>query len=175
MSLISHHAVPRVKTMPVAAFMPYRQKTKKAFEEWQINEDEKWIEVGRERFPNDIRVRLTAEDFVIEQTPAQYLYSHEELKRKFNAHVQDWRHATGFLSAVSKKFMHPSYQKIIGMGPQVIPLILKEMEQNPTPHWFWALNALTEDNPLEPQNTANMSVNEIVGVWLEWGKREGHL
>ena len=40
-----------------------------------------------------------------------------------------------------------SYQKIIGMGPAVVPLILSELQKEPD-HWFWALEAITDENPV---------------------------
>lgn len=42
--------------------------------------------------------------------------------------------------------MHPAYQRIIGLGPEVAPLLLRELERQPD-HWFWALKALTGADP----------------------------
>lgn len=46
--------------------------------------------------------------------------------------------------------MLPSCQRIIGMGPVVVPLILEELRREPD-HWFWALEMLTEDDPVPPK------------------------
>ena len=35
------------------------------------------------------------------------------------------------------------YQRIIGMGLPVVPLILEELEREPD-QWFWALEAITK-------------------------------
>lgn len=43
--------------------------------------------------------------------------------------------------------MHPAYQQIIGMGEKALPLILRDLRDRPTGHWFWALNAITGEEP----------------------------
>jgi len=52
--------------------------------------------------------------------------ANEELFREFSA---QWRKETRHLSSVSQTSMRPAYQRIIGMGEAVVPLILKEMRQ----------------------------------------------
>ncbi len=46
-------------------------------------------------------------------------------------------------------FARPAYQEIIGLGPAVVPLVLRELEQRPA-HWFSALRALTGADPMDP-------------------------
>ena len=60
------------------------------------------------------------------------------------------------------------YQKIIAMGPSVVPLILEEMRNKPD-HWFWALSALTDDDPVPPGKRGQFK--EMIKAWLEWGKQ----
>ena len=38
------------------------------------------------------------------------------------------------------------YQRIIGLGLPVVPLILEELNREPN-QWFWALEAITEQKP----------------------------
>jgi len=70
-------------------------------------------------------------------------------------------------SSLNKKVMHPSYQRIIGMGRDALPLILKEMKVNPG-HWFWALDAITqgEENPAKDCE----SITEAACAWIKWGE-----
>ena len=65
-----------------------------------------------------------------------------ELERTFFELANRWRDETALLSSVTRTAMHPAYQRIIGMGPAAVPLILRELEQRPD-HWFWALTAIT--------------------------------
>jgi hypothetical protein len=51
------------------------------------------------------------------------------LEDTFLALAAQWE--TGMLSLVQKMVMHPAYQRIIGMGQPVVPLILRELEQEP--------------------------------------------
>ena len=69
-------------------------------------------------------------------------------------------------------FLVPSYQRIIGLGPSAIPLILRELENEPG-HWFWALAALTGENPAA-QGTAG-NVDAMREAWLQWGRERGYL
>ena len=65
---------------------------------------------------------------------------------------------------------HPAYQRIIGLGPQAIPLILAEMQREPR-HWFWALAALTGENPVSLADQGR--VPEMTAAWLMWGRENG--
>jgi hypothetical protein len=66
--------------------------------------------------------------------------------------------------------MHPAYQRIIGLGPQVIPLILGELAKQPE-QWFWALAALTGEDPVPVADKGR--VRAMAGAWLKWGRENG--
>jgi hypothetical protein len=85
--------------------------------------------------------------------------------------VEQWQRDTGMLSVVSKIAMHPAYQRIIGMGQPVVPLIMRELEREPD-HWFWALNAITGANPVQPEHQGRS--DRMAQVWLEWGRENGY-
>lgn len=74
------------------------------------------------------------------------------------------------LSSSTEKVMHPAYQRIIGLGPAVIPLVLRDLEQQGG-HWFWALRALTGENPVKPEDAGQ--VRKMTESWLEWGRQRG--
>lgn len=61
------------------------------------------------------------------------------------------------------------YQRIIGMGMPVVPLILEELRREPH-HWYWALEAITEQDPV-PQE-ARGKIRDMATVWLAWGKSQ---
>ena len=91
----------------------------------------------------------------------------------FNRLARQWRTETAAHSSLAKKVMHPAYQRIIGMGPGVITLILREMKVKPG-HWFWALDALTQGQ--EPANAKNCkTLGELTQAWLKWGEDKGIL
>jgi len=64
------------------------------------------------------------------------------------------------------------YQQIIGMGAPVVPLILEELQREPD-HWFWALEAITQENPVPKE--ALGKVLQMAQAWVEWGKNQGYL
>jgi hypothetical protein len=82
--------------------------------------------------------------------------------------AQQWREDTLVLSSVAKRAMHPSYQRIIGLGWGVVPLVLRELRDRPN-HWFWALNALTGESPAKAAN----NFDEARFAWLQWGRDRG--
>jgi len=65
-----------------------------------------------------------------------------------------------------------SYQSIIGMGPAVVPLILAELEREPD-HWFWALEAITGENPVNKDDAGDIEAS--ANAWVEWGRQNGQL
>ena len=56
------------------------------------------------------------------------------------------------------------------MGWPAVPLILEELQREPD-QWFWALEAITEENPVPPEARGN--VRHMAQAWLEWGKQKG--
>lgn len=94
----------------------------------------------------------------------------QQLERLFVQLTEQWRSETRFLSSTSAIAMNPSYQRIIGLGPQVIPLILTELQREPG-HWFWALAALTGENPVPPADQGRRAA--MTDAWLTWGRTNG--
>jgi hypothetical protein len=95
-----------------------------------------------------------------------------ELEATFQEFARKWRNETAAMSSITMKSMHPAYQRIIGMGLQVVPLILKEMERT-RGHWFWALHAITGENPVAPEDAGD--IEQMTMAWLEYGRRRGYL
>jgi hypothetical protein len=97
--------------------------------------------------------------------------SHLEIEAEFNSLVEEWRDQTRMLSLVTQKSMNPAYQRIIGMGQPIVPLIFRDLEQKPD-HWFWALRAITGDNPVKPEQRGRMK--EMAQAWIQWGREHGY-
>lgn len=90
----------------------------------------------------------------------------------FDELVENWHQGTALMSSVNLMAMHPAYQRIIGMGREAIPLILKELEKQPD-HWFWALNAITGDNPVDLEDEGD--IGKMSDAWLKYGKDKGFI
>src|SRR5215510_10026663 len=71
----------------------------------------------------------------------------ETLEEKFHRLASGWKNDTQHLSSITAMVTHPKYQSIIGMGPAVLPILFKQLQEDPD-YWFWALRAITEEDPI---------------------------
>jgi hypothetical protein len=84
--------------------------------------------------------------------------------------ADEWHRATRFSSFARDIVLHPAYQRIIGLGPDAVPLLLRRLQKAPD-HWFWALVALTGEDPVGPADRGNMAT--MAARWLAWGRMRG--
>jgi len=96
----------------------------------------------------------------------------QSLHERFQKLKDNWKARTRHLSNVDQISLVFSYQSIIGMGPEVVPLILAELESEPD-HWFWALEAITGENPVSDDIAGDMEAS--AKAWLQWGRQNGLL
>jgi hypothetical protein len=89
----------------------------------------------------------------------------------FQELADTWIKETARHSVLMKIVMHPSYQRIIGLGPIAIPWILRRMKAKPN-HWFWALDALAQG--LSPAEGCE-SLIEATDAWIRWGEDKGYI
>src|SRR5262245_54188282 len=89
------------------------------------------------------------------------------IENQFHEHAEKWSRETGHISSISKMVMHPSYQKIIKMGWDVVPLLLEDLQRHGR-FWFWALASITEENPVVASQAGN--IPQMKESWLEWGR-----
>jgi hypothetical protein len=99
------------------------------------------------------------------------IFATADIETRFLELAEQWRRETGMMSLVTKMSMHPAYQRIIGMGQPVVPLILRELEQEPD-HWFWALQAITGANPVQPEQRGRLT--QMAAAWIQWGRENGY-
>ncbi len=93
------------------------------------------------------------------------------LEKRFKALADRWRSETRHLSSATRMAMHPAYQQIIGMGPDAVPLILRELERE-LGHWFWALHSITGGDPVPERSRGNVA--QMRAAWLGWARSEGY-
>jgi hypothetical protein len=94
------------------------------------------------------------------------------LHRQFSALAEQWRRETAPLSSVTEIVLHPAYQRIIGMGQAALPFILADLAQQPD-HWFWALRAITAENPVAHEDAGNLG--RMRDAWVRLGRERGWL
>jgi hypothetical protein len=93
-----------------------------------------------------------------------------DVEDRFRQLAAEWRDAIGPLSSASKIIQHSAYQGIIALGPDVVPLILRDLEQKPD-HWFAALRAITGEDPVAHEDRGRM--DRMAATWVRWGKEHG--
>jgi hypothetical protein len=91
-------------------------------------------------------------------------------KSQFDRWVEAWKRDTRYSSSMTKIVLHPSYQAIIGMGSEALPLIFEELRRQGG-HWFWALHAITQENPVPD----GADYGTAAHTWLAWGRARGYL
>ncbi len=93
-------------------------------------------------------------------------------RERFERLVADWKHQSRYFSNSAQMAMLTPYQRIIGMGMPVVPLILEDLRRDPD-QWFWALESITEENPVPPEAAGKVGL--MASAWIDWGKEQGLL
>jgi len=94
----------------------------------------------------------------------------EDAGSRFRRLCAEWKEQSRFLSNTVQMAMLKPYQRIIGMGREALPLILEELQREPR-QWFWALEAITGEDPVPPE--AGGKVRPMAAAWIAWGKQHG--
>jgi hypothetical protein len=92
------------------------------------------------------------------------------VSERFRRLAAEWKEQSRYLSNSAQMAMLRPYQRIIGMGMPAVPLILEELRREPD-HWFWALEAITEQDPVPPE--AKGQVRQMARAWIRWGEEQG--
>jgi hypothetical protein len=108
----------------------------------------------------------------VEVRPARLVSDPEALAQTFRALADRWRQETLVTSSTTDMVLHPAYQRIIGLGPAVLPLLFHELQERPG-HWFWALAAITGANPVSAEDAGH--VPKMREAWLALGRQWGYL
>ncbi len=93
---------------------------------------------------------------------------HVDIRELFRSLCDRWKEETLVESSLTQIVTHGAYQRIIGLGPAVLPLIFDELEREPA-QWFWALSAITGEDPAVGEDT----VRGASVKWLEWAAEHG--
>jgi len=113
------------------------------------------------------------EDIALERKhPHATRHDSTAIERKFVRLRDEWRAKRKPESSSIKLGMHPAYLKIIGMGPDVVPLLLRELATNGPESWFLALMAITEADPVPSEHRGDGVA--MTQAWIQWGKDQGY-
>lgn len=99
-----------------------------------------------------------------------FWYTSAELEAVFEALSAQWLSETQFISSVHVLFLNRSYQRIIGLGRQALPILLRKLEEQPA-NWFWALECIAREDPAP----ADAPFADRTQAWLSWGRSRGYI
>ena len=68
-------------------------------------------------------------DKAVSDSPETTTTKGPEREQRFQELVLTWKRERGPHSSSAKLAEHPAYQQIIRMGPEVVPLLLRELER----------------------------------------------
>ncbi len=88
------------------------------------------------------------------------------LEETFAHLAAEWRRDTEYQSSITRIAMHPAYRRIIGMGPEAVPLILRDLQDTES-QWFWALRAITGEDPIPFEDRG--CIDRMTRAWIRWG------
>ena len=116
--------------------------------------------------------KLTVENYKEAYSHFYAPLSRYNFQSEFYNLLVNWRNEVRHSSFVAEIAMNPNYQKIIGMGEKVVPLLLQELERRPE-HLFWALKAITGADPVQPHQRGK--VRDMAQAWLLWASEKGYV
>lgn len=94
-----------------------------------------------------------------------------EVARSFRILAEKWREETS-ASPTMLQEVNDTYLDIIGLGPEAIPHILKDLDRT-SDHWFIALKAIAKVDPVQPPDRGN--IRKMKDAWLDWGRQQGYI
>jgi hypothetical protein len=92
-----------------------------------------------------------------------------DLEQRFRRLKTQWKGETLVLSDPGKIMGHPAMRAIIAMGEDVVPIILRDLRDEPS-LLVWALPKIVGANPPFTGNNDRM-----IEAWLQWGREKGLL
>jgi hypothetical protein len=100
-----------------------------------------------------------------------------EFEARFRRLKAQWRGDTFVLSDPNKIMGHPAMRAIIAMGEAVVPIILRDLRDDPS-LLVWALPKITGENLAPPKiedGFAKWNIAAETEAWLNWGRVKGLL
>jgi putative addiction module CopG family antidote len=89
------------------------------------------------------------------------------LELQFYRLAENWKYETASISSIKKKVNHQDYLRIVEMGRDVLPFILRSLLREPD-CWFVALKSISQEDPILPGAT----FQQAVSGWLQWGREQ---
>lgn len=92
------------------------------------------------------------------------------IEDEFERRAESWEQETEFSSSITDIVTQEDYLRIIAMGSDVVPLILRRLESSRR-YWFRALELLTQAQPVPEGDLGD--IEAMAARWLGWGRAHG--
>ena len=97
----------------------------------------------------------------------------QDLAQRFQGLASQWNAATRYRSNTHALRDHPVYQELVALGEPVVPLILMELEQEPSVFWFLVLATISGENPVPPALSGRVEAMAL--AWIDWGRQRRYV
>src|SRR5271156_3197187 len=80
-------------------------------------------------------------------------------EKEFARLATQWRLERNRLSSADDEICGESrvYQEVVGLGPRILRVLLRAIDQQEPEPWFWALAAISRENPVPSESQGNLS------------------
>ena len=95
----------------------------------------------------------------------EFITRQQQVKTKFDTLKKKWWDSSAHLSRPEQLYGNKYYQEIIHLGNDVIPLLINDLD-SPQGDWFNALNKITGENPINPNNKGISK--KMTDDWKKW-------
>jgi hypothetical protein len=91
----------------------------------------------------------------------------EKVEERFRCLEATWTAETAYFSSYEDIVGHPAFREIIGLGQDVVPLMLRDLQERPR-LWVWALPEIMGADPVPPGEAGNIA--RMSEAWLRQGR-----
>src|SRR5437016_10016765 len=105
----------------------------------------------------------------LNQSPARQ--PAETVEGRFRRLESTWMAEVGHLSSYTAIVNHAAFREIVSMGEAVVPLMLRDLEEQPK-LWVWALPEITGADPVAQGDGGKIA--KMSEAWLRWGREHGY-
>ena len=95
----------------------------------------------------------------------------ESVEEHFRRLEAIWTAEVGHFSSPAVLCGHRAFREIISLGSAVVPLMLRDLEEQPR-LWVWALPEITGANPVPVPDRGK--IGKTSESWLRWGQENGY-
>lgn len=93
------------------------------------------------------------------------------IAERFKLLKAQWLENTITSSSYTEIISDEAYQKIIAFGWAIVPYIFESIRKEPG-HWFAALQAITDANPIDESESGD--IEKMTTSWLKWADKHGY-